>query len=47
MKQKKINEEKIPPTPDFEAQDTQCLVQAALSSPPGGWTFFLNSCVQH
>ena len=27
---------KIPPTPDFEMQVTQCLV----SSPPGGMDFF-------
>ena len=32
---------KIPPTPGFELQVTQCLVGATLSSPPGGMDFFL------
>ena len=32
---------KIPPTPGFELQVTQCQVGATLSSPPGGMDFFL------
>ena len=30
---------KIPPTPGFELQVTQCLVRATLSLPPGGMDF--------
>ena len=36
MKQKRAKEgKKIPPTPGFELQVTQCLVGATLSSPSG------------
>ena len=41
MKQKRAKEGKIPPTPGFEPQVTQCLVRATLSFPPGGMVFFL------
>ena len=32
-------EKKIPPTPGFELQVTQCLVGATLSLSPGGMDF--------